>query len=304
MPLADASAVPTLLLARMAGNAVTVALSGTGGDELFAGYYRHRAHRLRALAARVPGPVRRSLGRLPASRHRSRNTSRRLATSYLVRLATAEPRDPSAQYMALVAGATSGGADAVLRFVPDRARARRETAERYGFTSEPAGSMLDAIQEFDLRTYLPGDLLVKEDRATMHYSVEARVPLLDNAVVAVAQRVSPEQRATLLVGKRPLRRLAARRLGGTGVPFQKRGFAVPLTELFRGRWRSEAREWFGSIDSEVLDGRRVVEAQDSGALDAADVWAFAALAGWEQRVREARRSGNSPTALKADQISR
>src|SRR3712207_4158411 len=95
-----------------------------------------------------------------------------------------------------------------------------------------------AIQQFDLRTYLPGDVLTKEDRATMRFSLEARVPFLDQAVVDVASRLEPSDRASLLVGKRPLRALASRDGARVRAPRRKRGFAVPLDELFAGAWRA------------------------------------------------------------------
>jgi asparagine synthase (glutamine-hydrolysing) len=285
VPLADASAVATLLLAHMARSTVTVALSGTGGDELFAGYYRHRAHRARSLAARLPEPARGAMGRLPASRAASRGSSLRLATSYLARLANAPSDDPASQYIELVGGATSNGADLALLFAVDRDKARREAMSRHWLTPGLAASPLDAVQEFDVRTYLPGDLLVKEDRATMRHSVEARVPFLDKAVVALARRIPPRQRASLLVGKRPLRRLARRRLGAAGLTWQKRGFAVPLAQLFREQWKREARDWFGSLESQLVDGGRVADALDSGTLDAGDAWALAVLGAWEDRVR-------------------
>ena len=149
-------------------------------------------------------------------------------------------------------------------------------------------SRLSQLQQFELLTYLPGDLLTKEDRATMSVGLEGRVPLLDDEVTSVAARLPERDRATVLRGKVALRRLARRRLGAVKVPLRKRGFAVPLGSLFAGAWRSESIEWFSGGISELVAGLRVARMIEAGEHDAADTWALAALAAWEENVRRAR----------------
>jgi asparagine synthase (glutamine-hydrolysing) len=290
VPFGDASAIATLLLARLARSSATVALSGTGGDELFAGYYRHRAHRVRGLVSALPSQIRSVVSRQGVTRGAARRSSMMLARSYLKRLAATGSDGEVQQYMALAGQATSTPALKALTFTPDLPDARAKIAERYGFHEGIEGDPLDAIQQFDLSTYLPGDVLMKEDRATMRFSLEARVPFLDEAVVEVARRIRPSDRASFLVGKRPLRALAARHLAGRRTPRQKRGFAVPLNELFAGDWRIDAQRWFCDLDSGLVDGQVVARGLEDGAVDGTDVWALATLASWERRLSRVRTS--------------
>ena len=287
-PLADASAIPTVLLARMARRRVTVALSGTGGDELFAGYYRHRAHRLRPITSRVPEALGSALSHVTLSRGASRRSSLQAAASYAARLASAGGSDFMQQYSELVAGSLSPAARAALRFPVDVEDVRRRVARRHSFSDGSFKRAQDKIQDFDLETYLPGDVLFKEDRASMYSSVEARVPFLDQAVVDVARRIPPSDRASLIIGKKPLRQLASKRLGGGQLTWQKRGFAVPLDELLKGPWKHAAQEWFDSLNSSLVDGRRVRAQLDGPHYDAAEVWALATLGAWEGRLAEVR----------------
>lgn len=285
-PFGDSSAIATLQLASLARPYVTVALSGTGGDELFGGYYRLRAHKMRRLA-RLFGSVatRMGSGVMRGSHRHSRAASMR---SYLGRLTGASTSDDVAQYLDLVARSTSPAGLAALGLRVDSHSVGERVAHRHGLEHEAAVSRLSQLQNFELRTYLPGDLLTKEDRATMSVGLEGRVPLLDHDVAAVAARLPERDRANLLRGKIALRRLARRRLRSVGVPLQKRGFAVPLGSLFAGAWRSDSIEWFSGSDSELVDRPHVARMIEAGEHDAADIWALAALAGWEENLRRAR----------------
>ena len=263
-----------------------MALSGTGGDELFGGYYRLRAHKLRRLARLLRTVTsRRGSGVTRGGQRHSGGTQIR---SYLARLTEAGTSDDITQYLDLVARSTSPAGLAALGLQVDSRAVGERVACRHGLEQEPASSRLSQLQQFELRTYLPGDLLTKEDRATMSVGLEGRVPLLDDAVAAVAARLPERDRANLLQGKIALHRLARRRLRSVRVPLRKRGFAVPLGSLFAGAWRSESIEWFSGIDSELVAGRRVARSIEAGEHDAADTWALAALAGWEENVRRAR----------------
>ena len=168
--------------------------------------------------------------------------------SYLGRLAEASTSDDIAQYLDLVARSTSPAGLAALDLQVDSHAVGERVAHRHGLEHEAAVSRLSQLQQFELLTYLPGDLLTKEDRATMSVGLEGRVPLLDDDVASVAARLPERDRANVLRGKVALRRLARRRLGAVKVPLRKRGFAVPLDSLFAGAWRSESIEWFSGGD--------------------------------------------------------
>jgi len=123
----------------------------------------------------------------------------------------------------------------------------------------------------------------------MAVGLEGRVPLLDNELLALAEKTPEHQLMSLRRGKIVLRQLA----GHYGVPTAglKRGFAVPLAAYFEGLWREGARDWFGSIDSEVVDGRAAVRLLEARPAPATDLWMLATLAGWEDRLKKARIAG-------------
>ena len=283
-PFADASAIATIELAKLARPHVTVALSGTGGDDLFAGYYRHRAHRLRVLVGRLPSFFLRGVS--GSTQGRDRRSRARLAGSYFGRLAEAGGRSDVAQYLALVANLTSPAGQAVLRFSRDSAETPAHVAQRFGFEEPLDPTKLRAIQRFELRTYLPSDLLCKEDRATMAVGLEGRVPLLDDALLELAARTPERQMMSLRQGKIILRELAKR----FGVPLTglKRGFAVPLGAYFEGPWRADAREWFASSETNLVDPDAAVRLLDDPKPPASDLWMLASLVAWENRLERAR----------------
>lgn len=281
-PFADSSAIATLSIARRARQRVTVVLSGTGGDDLFAGYYRHRADLLTRAIAVVPAAVRRRVAATRPARAHERGAYGTLMRSYLARLAAASEGDAVDRYLALVTGQASS-AGAVLESASDPADVARGVADRIPF--DQLGGMLRAVQRFEAQTYLPYDLLVKEDRATMACGLESRVPLLDPEVLACAERLPDRAKRDLRSGKKPLRRIAERRFGPAGF---KRGFAVPLGALFDGAWHSEAIDWLESCDSACFDAPDAARALRDDELPAPDAWALAALAAWERRLSRER----------------
>jgi asparagine synthase (glutamine-hydrolysing) len=285
-PFADASAIATLAVSRLAREEVKVVLSGTGGDDLFAGYSRHRAHRLHRALRLLPPAVRGRLAAGRGARGAERASLGRLVRSYAGRLAESAGGDAYDQYLRLAADHSSPAGAELLG--ADLDRHRDVVARRLGLRAPGAGSVLRELQAFELRTYLPGDLLTKEDRATMAVGLEGRVPLLDLEVLALAERTRDTQRATLRSGKRLLREVAARRLQGAPPQGRKRGFAVPLDDLFAGPWRQPAAARLRESDAASFDGAAAAALLESGRLPATDAWALSVLAAWEVRVRELR----------------
>ena len=225
-PLADAAFVPTAALARLTRQHVTVALSGDGGDELFGGYERflddEAAHPPRAWQPAAAALVR--AGLLPASL-----TRRTLSGRALLAYRRTELGDWPGTRKDLRAWLS-----------PELAAAARPhaTLERWHGLIDDLGGVADrdALMRADLWTYLSENCLVKTDRATMHASLEARVPLLGRPVLDLvlsqpaALHFDPGTKAVL-------RALARRHLPEAVWNRRKQGFAVPLERWFAGAWR-------------------------------------------------------------------
>jgi asparagine synthase (glutamine-hydrolysing) len=233
-PFGDSSAIPTLMVSRMAAEEVTVVLSGDGGDELFAGYDRYLVERRERRYRFLPRPLRWAAGRLGEALPEGatgRELLRHLALDGADRTLDAGTLFKADQRARLftpeaLAGQTGEGPWAA-------ARRHLDTADCH---------WLSALQRLDLATYLPLDILTKVDRMSMACSLEARVPLLDHVMIELAARIPPELQ---LRGDRT-KHLFKRALEGW-VPQPvldrpKRGFAIPLGRWFRGRLGGFVRE--------------------------------------------------------------
>jgi asparagine synthase (glutamine-hydrolysing) len=279
-PFGDSSAMPTFRVCAMARENVTVALSGDGGDEVFAGYRRYRWHcsedRVRRLLPQsVRGPVFGTLGRLYPKLDRLPRPFRAKAT--LQELA----RDPVGAYFSSV----SVCGDALRRQLFSLALQR--DLQGYSAVDLLRGHMarssseraLSQVQYADFKTYLPGDILTKVDRASMANSLEVRVPLLDHTLVEWAARLPPALKLHGREGKYVLKSALEPYVPRDILDRPKQGFAVPLAAWFRGPLRERLTQALrGSLlrDSGLFDLRfinRVIEQHLSGAFDhSAPLW--------------------------------
>jgi asparagine synthase (glutamine-hydrolysing) len=225
-PFGDSSALPTYLVARLARQQVTVALSGDGGDELFAGYARYKELLSRAeiRPAALRALIRAGARTLP---HATLGRNRLLDLG----------RTTWGRYAATIATAPC---------VDDGGVAQRDIADDLGeldtlieqWTRDTAGrDFVTRMMLVDLQSYLPGDILTKVDRMSMAVSLEARVPLLDHTVVEFA--LSLPQQLTIRDGESKW--LLRRAVSGVVPQFvfqrPKQGFAVPLQHWFRRELR-------------------------------------------------------------------
>lgn len=242
-PFADSSAVPTVLVSRLARPHVTVALSGDGGDELFGGYPRYVLKKdAWGIAARLPHIARRSLGAVLAAAgqsERMRHLERRSAIAARLRLSARGARfgpamsrhDDDAIYLETLTQWTDVVLEAGEALDPFRGARRaplRTHAERAMF--------------IDLMTYLPDDLLAKVDRASMSASLEVREPLLDHRIVEFALRLPLRMKIRNGETKWLLRQVMAQHVPPQLVSRRKLGFTVPLGEWLRGPLRDWAEE--------------------------------------------------------------
>ncbi len=235
-PCADPAAVPAHLVARAASEHVAVVLSGTGGDELFGGYRRHRLPGLLANMEWLPPALARAGARWIGERDRHRRT---VAGEHWVlagKLLEARGRDSfvSAYLSTLEPARPARWREATALAVDPAAVACTlvaEMAEELGTLPADHTSIATAA---DHLWYLPDDLLLKEDRTTMGASVEGRVPYLDDALVRYAATLPNAARIDRGTGKRVLRRLAERLLPAEIAARPKHGFSVPIEDWLRG----------------------------------------------------------------------
>jgi asparagine synthase (glutamine-hydrolysing) len=229
-PFADHSAVPTYYVSRAAREHVTVALSGDGGDELWAGYARHRVEQREWSARRLLGPVGGKLAgcaawRLPL-RVKGARSLRHLALS---------PAEACARKHAY--GLFENGIRAAL-YSADFAASVRDADPFVGFRiaydSCPSPDPLDRALYVDVRTYLVDDIMTKVDRMSMAVSLESREPLLDHKLLEFAARVPTTLKLKNGRTKYLLRRLLERRVPQAIVDRPKHGFEAPTGEWLRG----------------------------------------------------------------------
>jgi asparagine synthase (glutamine-hydrolysing) len=235
-PLGDEAILPTFLISELARRHVTVGLTGDGGDESFAGYERYAALRIAEKVGAIPFAPRlgaRALRALPAGRRHPRSTAFR--TARLLEAAALPARE---RYGAL------------MEVFPARLRAELYTPSLAGSIGAPraASALLGdpptdgiaGLQQLDAKTYLPDDLLVKADRASMATSLELRSPLLDHEVLELGVSLPDSLRVEGRRGKVALRRAFADLIPTELASRRKTGFGIPLGTWFRGPLRELA----------------------------------------------------------------
>jgi asparagine synthase (glutamine-hydrolysing) len=278
MPFGDPSALPTYYVSQAASEDVTVVLGGDAGDENFAGYERYWWDEIATVLSRLPDSLLRAgLGALALPPESVRDNS-------LVRY----PRE---------ALAVAGG-DSVKRYaefvchaigeevteVFDSRSADDLWALREAFAAADGPTRLDHLLQVDLRTYLPDDLLVKVDRASMAHSIEVRSPFLDHELVEFAAGIPAAQKRQRSEGKRVLKRAFGDTLPDSVLSREKQGFSVPVDEWFRGELREFARPRLDRLGRrERLDGEGIDRVWQSH-LDGADhgfrLWDLVVLEEW------------------------
>ena len=290
-PYADSSAIPTYRVCQLARERVTVALSGDGGDENFAGYRRYRWHmneeRLRgALPLGIRRPVFGALGRLYPKLDwaprifRAKTTFESLARNSVEAYLHSVSITSEAQRGAMFSPA--------LRRELQGYRAV-ETFDYYAGRS-PTDDPLSLIQYLDMKTYLVGDILTKVDRASMAHSLEVRVPLLDHKFVEWVSGLPVDTKLRGQEGKYILKKALEPHLPNDVLYRPKMGFGVPLGKWFRGPLKQRLRESLlegGLSDTGLFEAaylERLVNEHQSGLREhSAPLWSLmmfqAAIAG-------------------------
>lgn len=256
-PFSDSSQIPTYLVSALARKHVTVSLSGDGGDELFGGYNRYLwASEIWKRIAWLPAGVRRALARqLAGSSSRRWNRALRFIPG-VPRQINGKSIGERIHQIAEILGVT-GAQEIYLRLVSHWRHSQgvvlegKELPTVLTDRSRWAGvpEFLQEMMYWDLVSYLPDDILVKVDRASMGVSLEARVPLLDHRVVEFAWRLPSSLKVRDGEGKWLLRQVLHQYVPRELIDRPKMGFGVPIGSWLRG----PLREWADALlDEELL----------------------------------------------------
>ncbi len=242
-PYADSSAVPTYYVAKETRKHVTVALNGDGGDESFAGYERYIAMGLTEKYRRVPSFLRESVIKETVNLIPSSPTKRsRMKSAKRLLDAVALPRvDRYARWVSVFNDQTK------QPLYSDFFKEQTQAADATGILGEwfkraNGIGILDAMLLTDQMTYLPNDLLVKVDIATMAVSLEARSPFLDHHVIEFAASLPQNLKLRRLTSKYLLKKVLRKLLPSENLNRRKMGFGVPVGHWFRGKMQPFLRE--------------------------------------------------------------
>ena len=236
-PFADSSAIPSFYVAELTRRHVTVALNGDGGDESFAGYNRYVSHLLAQRMERLPHGARRALATVahavPGDGYQKTTAAR---VRRLLRSLGEEGADRYARQMSFF-----NVYDRAQLYTPEYRELLGEVSTDeviHGPWRKATGrSRIDVLLEVDVDTYLPGDLLVKMDIATMAHSLEARSPFLDHELMEFAASIPAELKLAGMQKKVVLRDALRGEIPDDILDRPKQGFGVPIVDWFRGELR-------------------------------------------------------------------
>ena len=270
-PFANSSQIPTHLVAALARQHVTVALSGDGGDELFGGYNRHVwGGQLNARFGKMSAPLRQMLGGLlGAISPEPAGSLARLAQPLLPsQLHVRRAGDMTAK-LARIIGSTSF--DQMYQLLcsidSDPAQTVLQGEETTDWSTEEMNKVTVALDPLDRMTladslsYLTDDILQKVDRAAMAVGLETRVPFLDKDVVEFAAKVPPDMKVRVGRGKWLVRQVLYKHVPPVLIDRPKAGFSVPLDDWLRGSLKSWASDLLSpeSVRRKGLFNARIVE---------------------------------------------
>jgi asparagine synthase (glutamine-hydrolysing) len=288
-PFGDSSALPTRMLCELARRTVTVALSGDGADEAFAGYGRYRWAEIGARLCGLPAPLR-ALARWPLRLpvHPRRYSLRQFERNL--------DRDEVVRYLHLV-GHFSFDERALLygpllrnELVRDAAKEefRRRLAESLG------GDRVSRLCELDVHTYLADDIFTKVDRASMTFGLEARAPFVDPEVIELGAALPGDLKLRRGVGKYLLRRAFADLVPRAVLERKKKGFALPLDRWFTGPLRDWAHDVLLSTRArqrgllEMTAVERLLARHQAGEDHGERIWNLVVLEIWQREMLDGR----------------
>jgi len=304
-PFADTSAVPTRYLCEMTRRDVTVALSGDAGDEAFGGYRRyvwaHVADRLRGLPAPLARGVAAALSAAPGRKAR-------WLREYGARLGA----DEASRYLRFICHFSAAEKGAL--YTPELARRFEKDAAAASFAAllgaSRAKDTVSRLQDLDVETYLPDDILAKVDVASMTHALEARAPLVDHHVVELGAALPGRLKLRGGKGKHILKRAFADLVPAEIVQRRKKGFALPTGPWLRGRLHGFARETLLSDAARARGLFRpeavadLLDRHRAGEEHGERLWNLVVLETWQRELVDGRPAFAREAAATAERIAR
>ena len=292
-PFGDTSAIPTMLVARLARTEVKVALSADGGDELFGGYVNYSTipGKIRALQ-RVPMPLRKFIGYAMASRGGG------ALAAYILGMCSRGNFDKSEDRVRKLAEALSGGNATAVFELAVSLNTPNQVQQLLGSRSasrpslgDLSASLEEAMMRWDFHHYLPGDILAKVDRMTMRVGLEGREPLLDHRLAEFAFACPLQFRMGSLGSKQLLRSILYDLVPRHLIDRPKQGFGIPLAKWMRaGRLNVYVRDllsrdslWGSGLVDPVSLKRSVEGFLSGGKVDPHRIWLFVAFEFWRRK---------------------
>ena len=290
-PYADSSAIPTYYVAKETRKFVTVALNGDGGDESFAGYERHAAMKIAELYHRFPKILRKLLIETPINliptseikKSRARDAKRFLKAASL----------PTTERYFRWMSTFSRDSKVELYTKDFSEKVSAQNPSRFldeWFAKANGSGIVDATLLTDQMTYLPSDLLVKVDIASMANSLEARSPFLDHKVIEFAASLPENLKMQKFETKSLLKKVAAKLVPREVIYRRKMGFGVPIGNWFRGEMKDFVRSVLLSEKSlnRGIAKREVIEKYVNEHIGAErdhtfQIWTLMMLELWFQR---------------------
>src|SRR3989344_4109104 len=289
-PMADPSILPTYLLSQFTRSRVTVALGGDGGDELLLGYQTFRAHRLWPLFRALPGALRKgvaaAIGKLPVS-------SRYFSADFVLKKFIEGGNDRPLLRNQLWLGAFQPSEYRMLfsqnilaDFLEDALYDDIDEVE--GLTSQE--ELYRQLSYAYLRHYLAGEILTKDDRASMYNSLEVRSPFLDSQLACFLFNMPRALKLRGLTGKYILKKLMVPRIGRRAAYRKKQGFALPLASWLKGDLKNFRDEYLkgsrmkheGIFNATYI--ARLLDEHDRGAHDHRKrIWTLLIFQMWNER---------------------
>jgi len=294
-PFGDSSYIPATMLAALIRRHVKAALSGDGGDELFAGYWRYLAQRAWPVVAFLPDAARKSIAKILEFLPTGRASGWPNRVRQIRKLLAARGPDAIGRHLDW---AQIVGTDLVGRLLQNpslAARARERTETHYRdlagqlLQRSPGRTPLEGILSADLLTFLPDDMLHKIDRASMRCSLEVRVPLLDHRLVEFTLQLPLKFKLHGFERKRLLRLAFRDDLPEFVFKRPKMGFEVPVCEFLRKEWYDAVRECFscGNLARCGVDEQQAIsllEQHRTGRYDHSQIlFSLLTLAWWSGR---------------------